>query len=79
MWDLKKTLQTAEGILARKAQGKPSHQSTPEERLYFDTRSQMYDQGISREEIDAQTIGLRAAAYPLGDWPGREAADRLRG
>lgn len=74
MWDLQKTINNAKGITRREAQGKPPLTCTPKERAYFDRRKEPGEQGFTKEEIDGQTIALRNAAYPDGDWPGRGAS-----
>ncbi len=73
MWDLQKTLNNVRGIARREAQGKPPLTSTPEERAYFDRRKELSAGGYTKEEIDSQTMVLRDAAYPEGDWPGRSS------
>ncbi len=75
MWDLQKTLNHVRGVKRRIAQGKPPYHSTPEENAYWDRRGELVDQGLTLEEINAQTIELRDRAFPLRDWPGHDVAD----
>lgn len=75
MWDLQKTLEHARGVIRRKEQGKPPFHCSPEENAYFGERRRLAEEGRSAKEIDAVTIPLRDAAYPLGDWPGRRSVD----
>lgn len=71
MWDLKKTLRHTEGVLRRKRQGKPPLHCTPEERAYLDAPGPR--EYATWEEYEKAIKPLRDAAYPEGDWPGRNA------
>lgn len=75
MWDPLKSLMYARRVLARQQQGKPPYEHSPEEQTYFDARSALAETDATMEEINARTIELRDAAYPLGDYPGSDLRD----